>query len=154
MHMPIGRPHSFHNTSSLPARMLVMCVPGGLERYFLDIGTPLGREGEGKSAGRGKSGSSRLKPETTEAEARRATEAAKKYGLVFPRVNGSLAADNPGMNMAAAAANTVSAAGDAGSSKDGGSGSCRPSPSTSSLSSSPSPPASDATVVGAEQSGG
>ena len=144
--------------------MLVMCVPGGLERYFLDIGTPVEREGGRTSEGNGGGGGVRLKAETTEAEARRATDAAKKYGLVFPRANNSLAADTPDM-VAAASADAGISAGAAGRGEGDGSGPAReppPSPhplsssssASESASESASPAASDATVVGAEQSGG
>jgi mannose-6-phosphate isomerase-like protein (cupin superfamily) len=32
--IPRGTPHTFANTSSEPARVLVVCTPGGFERYF------------------------------------------------------------------------------------------------------------------------
>ena len=120
----------------------------------------------GRSEGNGGGGGVRLKPEMTEAEARRATEAAKNYGLVFPRANNSLTADTPD-TVAAASADAGVSAGATGRGEGDGSGPARgppPSPhplsssasasASASASESASPAASDATVVGAEQSGG
>lgn len=38
---PIGIPHRFRNETAEQARMLITLVPGGLERMFLEVGTPL-----------------------------------------------------------------------------------------------------------------
>ncbi|HCT79752.1 MAG TPA: hypothetical protein DGT23_24940 [Micromonosporaceae bacterium] len=35
--LPIGSTHQFINTSDRPARALLVCVPGGLERFFFDL---------------------------------------------------------------------------------------------------------------------
>jgi quercetin dioxygenase-like cupin family protein len=39
--MPVGTPHSFTNASDRPARMLISIAPAGLEKMFLEIGTPM-----------------------------------------------------------------------------------------------------------------
>jgi len=41
IHMPRGTPHSFQNESGRPARLLVWVAPAGLEKLFLEHGTPL-----------------------------------------------------------------------------------------------------------------
>lgn len=38
---PRGVPHRYHNASGAPARMLVAITPGGFDRYFRAVGTPV-----------------------------------------------------------------------------------------------------------------
>lgn len=40
VHIPRGVVHTFRNDSGARARMLVVCRPAGIERMFLEIGTP------------------------------------------------------------------------------------------------------------------
>lgn len=40
VHIPRGVVHTFRNESAARARMLVICQPAGIERMFLEIGTP------------------------------------------------------------------------------------------------------------------
>ena len=40
VHMPRGIVHTFRNTSTDEALLLVMTTPAGLERYFTAVGTP------------------------------------------------------------------------------------------------------------------
>jgi quercetin dioxygenase-like cupin family protein len=39
--IPIGTPHSFKNESQRVAKMLISVAPAGLEKMFLEVGTPL-----------------------------------------------------------------------------------------------------------------
>ncbi|CAA9449923.1 MAG: Uncharacterized conserved protein, contains double-stranded beta-helix domain [uncultured Rubrobacteraceae bacterium] len=41
VNVPSNAPHAFRNASELPARMLCMVSPSGLERYFGEFGQPL-----------------------------------------------------------------------------------------------------------------
>jgi len=41
VHVPRGVAHTFRNTGSSPARLLVWLTPAGLERFFRDVGEPL-----------------------------------------------------------------------------------------------------------------
>ena len=41
VNVPANAPHAFRNASDLPARMLCMVSPSGLERYFAEFGQPL-----------------------------------------------------------------------------------------------------------------
>jgi len=34
-------PHQFHNSSSAPARMICICSPAGIERFFMEVGVPV-----------------------------------------------------------------------------------------------------------------
>jgi quercetin dioxygenase-like cupin family protein len=43
INMPPGMPHAFKNESGRPARMLIWVAPAGLEKLFLEHGTPLPR---------------------------------------------------------------------------------------------------------------
>jgi quercetin dioxygenase-like cupin family protein len=36
-----NRPHSFRNNTDKPARMLVICLPAGIEQMFADAGEPV-----------------------------------------------------------------------------------------------------------------
>ncbi len=39
--IPSNAPHQFRNASSQPVRMLCICSPSGLEKFFLDVGVPV-----------------------------------------------------------------------------------------------------------------
>jgi quercetin dioxygenase-like cupin family protein len=39
--MPVGSLHAFRNESNLPAKMLILVAPAGLEQMFLEVGRPL-----------------------------------------------------------------------------------------------------------------
>jgi quercetin dioxygenase-like cupin family protein len=41
VNVPSNAPHQFHNVSSMPTRMLCICSPAGLEKYFLEVGVPV-----------------------------------------------------------------------------------------------------------------
>lgn len=41
VNIPANAPHSFHNVSGSPARMLCMCAPAGQDEFFLALGIPL-----------------------------------------------------------------------------------------------------------------
>lgn len=71
IHLPSGIPHGFHNKSEKPARMLVSCLPAGIEKYFLEIGVPVDRNRDAK------------RPAMSEEDARAATKAGRKYGVTF-----------------------------------------------------------------------
>ena len=63
-----GVPHAFKNESARPARMLIWVAPAGLEKLFLEHGSPLPR-------------GATTAPPPTEAEIGRILEAAKDYGV-------------------------------------------------------------------------
>ncbi|MBN3872361.1 quercetin 2,3-dioxygenase [Nostoc sp. JL33] len=39
LHSPKGQLHSFKNIGSVPAKMLIWATPGGLEKFFAQVGT-------------------------------------------------------------------------------------------------------------------
>jgi quercetin dioxygenase-like cupin family protein len=39
--IPRGTPHAFRNTTAKPARMLIMCVPAGFEKFMAEFATEL-----------------------------------------------------------------------------------------------------------------
>ncbi len=39
--IPSNAPHQFHNTASVPARMICICSPAGNERFFMEVGVPV-----------------------------------------------------------------------------------------------------------------
>ncbi len=41
INIPANAPHVFNNVSGAPARMLCLCVPAGLDAFFLEVGDPL-----------------------------------------------------------------------------------------------------------------
>src|SRR5262245_6096675 len=67
-HVPRGTIHSFRNTGTRTARMLVICSPAGLEKYFQEVFEPV----KDRSA---------APPPLTEAFFARLLAAAPKYGL-------------------------------------------------------------------------
>jgi len=87
MHMHDRVVHAFRNDSSAPARMLVTCVPAGLENYFRDIGTlteKYSRGTEGAKGGQGGAVGQNQKPSVSPEENIRAIEVAQRYGLTYP----------------------------------------------------------------------
>lgn len=41
VNIPANAPHQFHNASSKPVRLICICAPAGLEKFFLEIGVPV-----------------------------------------------------------------------------------------------------------------
>jgi len=41
INVPSNAPHQFHNSSSHPARMICICSPAGIDRFFLELGVPV-----------------------------------------------------------------------------------------------------------------
>ena len=41
VNIPANAPHQFHNTSNQPARLLCICSPAGLEKFFMELGVPV-----------------------------------------------------------------------------------------------------------------
>ena len=41
VNIPSNAPHQFHNTSSVPARLLCICSPAGQEKFFAEVGVPV-----------------------------------------------------------------------------------------------------------------
>jgi quercetin dioxygenase-like cupin family protein len=41
VNVPSNAPHRFQNLSSKPARMICICSPAGMDRFFLEIGVPV-----------------------------------------------------------------------------------------------------------------
>ncbi len=73
VHMPRGVQHYFKNVSDEPTRMLLTYTPGGFEQWFLDIGkvaTPC----------------SKISPQITEADIKKAVAQARKYGVQFEKL--------------------------------------------------------------------
>jgi len=71
-HMARGVPHRFKNISDKPARMLLTYTPGGFEKWFLDIGTPI-KDANAKP------------PAVTPEDIAKAVKAAEGYGVVFAK---------------------------------------------------------------------
>jgi hypothetical protein len=40
VHLPKGIPHTYKNVSTKAARFLTLMVPGGLEKFFEEVGKP------------------------------------------------------------------------------------------------------------------
>ena len=38
IHIPANAPHQFHNSSSIPVRLLCICSPAGQEKFFQEVG--------------------------------------------------------------------------------------------------------------------
>lgn len=81
MHMQDNVVHAFRNDSTQPARMLVTCVPAGLENYFRDIGTPIQEFAKGSPS---EVAGPNVKPRVSPEENVRAIEAGQRYGLTYP----------------------------------------------------------------------
>jgi quercetin dioxygenase-like cupin family protein len=41
VNVPSNAPHQFHNASSRPARMICICSPAGMDRFFIEVGVPV-----------------------------------------------------------------------------------------------------------------
>jgi quercetin dioxygenase-like cupin family protein len=41
VNIPSNAPHQFHNASTRPARMICICSPAGMDRFFLEVGVPV-----------------------------------------------------------------------------------------------------------------
>ena len=41
VHIPANAPHQFHNASSKPVRLLCICSPAGLDKFFAEVGIPV-----------------------------------------------------------------------------------------------------------------
>ena len=39
--IPSNAPHRFHNVSSTPARLICICSPAGMDRFFQEVGVPV-----------------------------------------------------------------------------------------------------------------
>ena len=39
--IPSNAPHKFHNASTSPARLICICSPAGIEKFFLEVGVPV-----------------------------------------------------------------------------------------------------------------
>jgi mannose-6-phosphate isomerase-like protein (cupin superfamily) len=70
VHTPPGTVHTFRNAGNVPARMLVVCSPAGLEKYFEEVLEPV----QDRSAS---------PPAISDALIARLLAAAPKYGLEF-----------------------------------------------------------------------
>ena len=42
IHIPANAPHQFHNASAQPSRLLCVCAPAGLDKFFAEMGVPVG----------------------------------------------------------------------------------------------------------------
>jgi len=40
VHLPIGSQHTYKNVGMRPARFLTLIVPGGVEKFFEEVGKP------------------------------------------------------------------------------------------------------------------
>lgn len=68
VNMPVGSLHCFKNESDKTARLLISLAPAGLERMFLEVGTPLSRDVE-------------TAPPPNHADIEKLLEAAPRYGV-------------------------------------------------------------------------
>jgi quercetin dioxygenase-like cupin family protein len=41
VNIPSNAPHQFHNAFSTPARMICICSPAGMDRFFIEVGVPV-----------------------------------------------------------------------------------------------------------------
>ena len=41
LNVPANAPHQFHNSFAGPVRMLCICSPAGLEKFFMEVGIPV-----------------------------------------------------------------------------------------------------------------
>jgi quercetin dioxygenase-like cupin family protein len=41
LHIPANAPHQFHNSSGSAVRMICICSPAGLEKFFMEVGVPV-----------------------------------------------------------------------------------------------------------------
>ena len=72
INIPIGVRHSFKNESTVPARMLILVTPGGLDAMFLETGVPVAN-------------GTTTAPPVSHEEIERLSAVAPKYGItIFP----------------------------------------------------------------------
>ncbi len=50
VNVPANAPHRFHNRSSAPVRLLCICAPAGQDRFFREVGVPVGSRTEAPPA--------------------------------------------------------------------------------------------------------
>ena len=41
INIPANAPHTFRNSAYLPARMLIICAPAGMDQFFIAVGDPV-----------------------------------------------------------------------------------------------------------------
>jgi quercetin dioxygenase-like cupin family protein len=41
LNIPANAPHRFHNASGSPVRMVCICSPAGMEKFFMEVGVPV-----------------------------------------------------------------------------------------------------------------
>ena len=41
VNIPSNAPHHFHNIGSIPARMICICSPAGIDQFFAAVGVPV-----------------------------------------------------------------------------------------------------------------
>lgn len=68
LHSPKGVPHYFKNDGKVPVKTLTLAIPGGLEKFFEEVGYPVKDENESV-------------PVTTEEQVKKMLEVAPKYGV-------------------------------------------------------------------------
>jgi quercetin dioxygenase-like cupin family protein len=68
VHIPVGVPHTFKNVRSTPARMLILVVPAGFEKFLVEVGHPM-------------ADASAPPPPVTPADIERLLAVAPKYGI-------------------------------------------------------------------------
>ena len=68
VHTSKGQPHSFRNLGTQPAKFLCWLTPSGLEKFFMEVGTPVS---EGNA----------VSPGVTDADIEKLLATAPKYGL-------------------------------------------------------------------------
>lgn len=73
VHSPKGQQHSFRNIGAKPAKFLCWLTPGGLEKFFIEVGTTV-------------SGENLTSPGVTPADIEKLLATAPKYGLEIIRV--------------------------------------------------------------------
>lgn len=72
VHMPRGVQHYFKNVTDEPTRLLLTYTPGGFEQWFLDIGKAV-------------TPGSKVSPEFTGDDIKKAVAQAKRYGVQFTK---------------------------------------------------------------------
>lgn len=72
VHMPRGVQHYFKNVTDEPTRLLLTYTPGGFEQWFLDIGKAV-------------TPGSKVSPEITGDDIKKAVALAQKYGVQFTK---------------------------------------------------------------------
>jgi quercetin dioxygenase-like cupin family protein len=68
VHSSQGQPHSFRNPGTKPAKFLCWLTPSGLEKFFIEVGTPVSEQNA-------------VSPGVTDADIEKLLATAPKYGL-------------------------------------------------------------------------